>query len=539
MAAIKRLLGARVGAVAAQNGAAWEGGDGSGRDERQFSSAQDHGADAASRTGAARLWVQWAVCSLAIAIPFLAVEFPPITDLPQHSAQVRLFQEAWQDQNSVYRIQWFTPYSLQYAILAAGWLTVGPAAAGRFGMLAIGVLWVGAAHLIAYRRQRPPAAAALVSLFFFTHTMYWGFYSFALGWPVFALWWLFTTGPRRNEVRWANAPLALGAGLLLYVSHALWFAAAVLWLVLSTVALRVPLRAALVRALGLAPVVAAAALWYPKLAAAGFTSVTVWGTTPSGRLSFSWLANAMLGGLRGPVELGIVALLGLWGVLVVARRRRGPPDGRADRELLLAAAMLLALALTLPDQHSNTIFFASRWMPVAAIVLVLGLPGLDWRPAAAGALAVGAVATVSLGTAAAWAEFERVEMSGLSESLAGLPARPRVIGLDFVKGSAVVKGRPFLQAFAYAQVLRGGTLNFSFAQFAPSLVVFRSPRQTPWTRGLEWHSERFRPADLRHFDHALVNAEEPVHRRFSALPGVSPVTAGGPWRLYRIEVPAS
>jgi hypothetical protein len=538
MALVKRLLAGGAGAVETPSAGPWLDTDPTGRIRGQISSAQDRDSAAAGRAAAAPLLRQWAACSLLLAIPFLVVEFPPITDLPQHAAQVRLFQEAWNDPNGPYRIQWFTPYSLQYAVLAAAWLAVGPAAAGRIGMLAIGVLWVTAAHLIAWRRGRPPAAAALASVLFFAHTMYWGFYSFSLGWPVFAFWWLFTTGPRRDEVRWANAPLALAAGMLLYVTHALWFAAAVLWLAVSTVAFRVPLRAALVRAVGVAPVVMAAAIWYPQLAANGFTSITVWGTTPSGRLSFSWLVDAMLGGMRGPAEPGIAALVLLWMVVTVIRRPGTPAEPGADRELLLAAAMFFALALTLPDQHTNTIRFAARWVPAAATLLLLGLPGVRWRPAIAGGLALGAVATVSLGTAVAWRQFERVEMSGLGESLAALPERPRVLGLDFVKTSDIVNGRPYLQAFAYAQVLRGGTLNFSFAEFAPSLVVFRSTPHGRWTHGLEWYPEWFRPADLMHFDHALVNADGDLHGRFSALPGVSPVTAEGQWRLYRIEAPA-
>ena len=95
--------------------------------------------------------------------------------------------------------------------------------------------------------------------------------------------------------------------------------------------------------------------------------------------------------------------------------------------------------------------------------------------------------------------------------------------------------RPFLQAFAYAQVLHGGRLNFSFADFVPSPVVFRDFGHWRWTLGLEWFAERVQPSDLAFFDYALVNGNEAVHERFSRLFGVPGVTNQGRWRLYRLE----
>jgi hypothetical protein len=481
------------------------------------------------------LIVGWVVCSLLVVLPFLVVEFPPITDLPQHVAQVRLLREAWQGAGAPYTIQWFTPYSLQYFILACAWAVAGPAEAGRLGMLMAGLVWVAAAHLIALHRQRSYAAAALASSLFFTGTTYWGFYGFTLGWPVFALWLLLVSARRRKTASWVDAGLSLGVGVLLYMSHILWLGAAVLWLAVSTVTFRVPIRATVARALGLAPVLAAAGIWYPQLAAGGFTSPTVWMATPTARLSFSWLVNALFGGLRGSTEFGIAAALVLWMILALLQRRDSTHEAGPDCELLAAAAMFCILAFLLPDQRTNTILFAVRWLPIAGVLALLGWPPIRRRAVLAGAAALGVVAALSLATTLTWRQFQQVEMSGLTESLAALPPRPSVIGLDFVKESEFVKGRPFLQTFAYAQVLRGGRLNFSFAEFVPSLVVFRTHDPRRWTPGLEWFPERVRPTDLSHFSHALVNADDVIHDRFLRLPGVQRLTEHGRWRLYRIE----
>ncbi|HEX2165198.1 MAG TPA: hypothetical protein VHM02_14735, partial [Thermoanaerobaculia bacterium] len=130
----------------------------------------------------------------------------------------------------------------------------------------------------------------------------------------------------------------------------------------------------------------------------------------------------------------------------------------------------------------------------------------------------------------------RVELAGLPAALAALPPEPRLLGLDYRRKSPLLDNPPFLQLFAWGQVLRGGTLNFSFAEFPPSLVVLRDGRR-PWSGGLEWYPARLRPDDLRWFDHALVNAPPDLHDRIAADPAMTPLTGGGPWRLYRVEPP--
>jgi hypothetical protein len=380
------------------------------------------------------------------------------------------------------------------------------------------------------------AAAVLASALFFNHTTYWGFYSFEMGLPVFVLWFLLTSRPEA-PFRRRDIPLFLVTALLLYLSHALWLAAGMLWFVVKSVASRVPLRTAAAQLASCAPVLVVAAIWYPHLAQSGFTSPTRWVSTPSGRLSFAFLMNGTFGGLQGPAEWVAAAALAGWIILGVSQHR-GRLRPMIDRDLSLAALLFMVLALFLPNLHQNTIAFASRWIPAAAVFVLLAMPAPAWERGIRNALAVTALAVFVVVTASAWLRFEQDEYAGLAESLAVLPANTRVIGLDYVKTSPVIKGRPFLQTFAYAQVVRGGELNFSFAQFAPMAVVYRTPRLVSWTSGLEWRAERVKPSDFSHFDYALVNAEESRHASLAALPDLRPMTAEGRWRLYRIGLGA-
>jgi hypothetical protein len=476
--------------------------------------------------------VAFVTCAVLVALPFFAVTFAPITDLPQHLAQIRLFHETLADPDGLYRIQWLTPYLLGYAPLSLAWHLSPNEMAGRVAMVVLAGVWTLAIHWLAFQRGRPVAAAILATALFYGHVTYWGFYGFVLGWPVFVLWFLLTTRAAGVRFRRRDVLLYLGAAGLLYVSHALWLAAGMAWLLLRSVVARVPLRTVGLQLASVSPVLIVAAVWYRQLS--GFSSPTRWIATPSARLSFSWIVDTTLGGLHGPLESAMVVFLALWVGLGVYQHRDRLSDG-LDRDLCLAAGFFFALALVLPDKHQNTIAFASRWQPLAAIALLLGVPAQTWHRGLRNASALAVVAVFILVTSLAWLRFEREEWAGLPESLAALPANPRVLGLDYVKTSPIVRGRPFLQGFAYAQVVRGGQLNFSFAEFAPMGVVYKTPRARLWTRGLEWFPERVTRSDFSQFDYALVNAEGWQHFSLAASRELTPVTGHGRWRLYRIN----
>jgi hypothetical protein len=475
------------------------------------------------------------LCSLFVAVPFLVVRFPPITDLPQHVAQIRLFLAALGNPGSGYLIQWFTPYSAVYGLLGAAWALCGPANAGRVAVLALGVLWTLAVHGLAARRRRPVAAAVLASMLFFSHVLYWGFLNFAVGWLAFIVWLLVTARAAPNDRGWRAALPQFGAAVLLYLSHVLWFAFGIAWLPVYAAVHRWPRRVLLWRLLGVAPVVAAAALWYPHLEALGFASPTVWFTPLPARLAPEWVVNAVLGGVQGSMEYLVAGVLLAW-VAGGLWQGRGARRAGIDVDLLWTGLLLIALGLTLPDKYTNTIQFAARWMPVGALLIVLAVPPPAVLASLQRVLALTVVAFFCCATATAWVVFERDELSGLSEALAAMPDGQRVIGLDLVQESRVIKGRPFLQMFAYAQVRHGGRLNASFAGLAPSLVVYRQHVPAPWTANLEWFADQVRPDDLRFFDYALINGGPEIHAQAAAMP-LSAVTADGRWRLYRVTAP--
>ncbi len=474
-----------------------------------------------------------AACALLAALPFFVVDIPPVTDLSQHLAQMRLLQEATHDAHSPYVIQWLTPYSLGYAPLAACWAVFPPLLAGRVALALLALVTTVAVHALARRRGRSPDAAVLATVLFFSHNLYWGFYSFMWGWPLFVLWLhLCARAPARRE--W----LALAAtGVALYFTHILWLAFALGYLGLWTLLARTPRRAVLLRAAACVPAAALALVWYARFRGTGFAGIPqVWGLAPYQRLYPQHLRDAMLGGLEGPSEGIVAALLLLWIVVGLGQARARWREA-IDGPLVLAAAVMLLAYVVLPTKLMNTVFFNSRWMPPAATLLLLGLPAptLRLRPVLLRAGALALVTVFCLSTALAWRLFEIEDLSGLQASLARLPERPKVLGLDYLLHSATVKGSPFVQTGAWAQVLHGGRLGFSFAEFPPSLVVFAPGWQPTVTPGLEWHAARVQPSDFMQFDYALIGAPPQLHERFATIPALEPLVEHGRWRLYRVR----
>ena len=470
---------------------------------------------------------------LAVAVPFLLVRFPPITDLPQHTAQIRLLLDVLRDPGSPYAIQWLTPYGLSYVLLGAAWALAGAANAGRLAFLLLALLWVAAVHALAAGSRRPESQPVLASILVFNHTLYWGFFSFLFGWPVFVLW-LHATEPRAVLSLRRSFALA-GLAFVLYLTHALWFAFAALWLVVDGLRARLPLRSQLARGATLLPAGALAMWWFVNLQGRGFETGTFWGSSLE-RLSPATLTNSILGGVTGTLEPIALAFLLGWCALATVQawsKWRESTDGR----LLSLAMMCVVLYIVLPVKFQNTLQFGARWMPYAAVALLLALPAPRFSPLARRVAALLLLTTVCMVTSVYWRTFERVDMAGFEEALEGLPQSPSVIGLSYFEQSPLFKGLPFLQEVAYAQVHHGGTLSFSFADYAPSLVVYQPPRQAGWTPGLRWVPQSVRRSDFAFFDFALINGGEAVHRRFFESVGLVPLTTSGPWRLYRVPHP--
>jgi len=474
-----------------------------------------------------------AVIFALAAVPILMTPFPPATDLPQHLAQVRLFEDALRDPAGSYVVNWAAPGNLIYAVIYVFRAVLPEAWTARAVILLCVGLWIAAIHGLAARRNRSATAAIVASLLVFNQSLYWGFVNFLLGFPIFVVWFALTTrDPDRLPPK--RFGLLVLTSFLLYGSHALWFAAGAAWLLAITIFKKPSARTFLLRMAVLIPCGVVALLWYPHLAAAremaGYDVSPHW-IPFSERLGS--LLNAAFGGIRGPAETLAFVFVYAWIALSIWRNRARLKK-LTDLDLLAVPAFLSIVLLFAPHMYMNTIFFASRWFPAAMIFLLLALPAPTLNPRLLRACSLVALAAFFAATAVAWREYRTTDLVGFQEAIDRIPENSRVMGLDVIKESDILKGRPFLQLTAYAQVFKGCALNFSFARHYSGLVAFRTARKDPWTSGLDWHPERLQPSDFGYFDYVLVNGREKDHVAAAGFDELEPVTHSGPWRLYRV-----
>jgi hypothetical protein len=445
--------------------------------------------------------------------------------------------EAGSPEANQYEVVRFTPNTLVYVVLEAAWDIVGPQRAGPAALAALCVAWVLAGFALAISQKRTISVAVLASLFVFNLSLYWGFLNFMLGYPVFVGWWLLASKPL-DWKRWFGI-VAMSAMLLW--AHSLWFGFACLLFPLLVFPARTEIRVgaawgrALVALSSMLPVGIAALVWIPRLADArlsqNFDIAPHWNVPFLLRVGPGRLMEKGLEGID-LLPQAIVVLVMVWLAAALWRAIRDA-DSVTDLPLLKTAGLAWGVYLFAPDQYLNTICFSSRWLPIAFAWMLLALPPPRARDRLINAVAVSIFMIFSIQTTYAWWDFEQTEFSGLSESLSQVPDNSSVLGLDFIKISDRLPGRPFLQLASYSSAWHGASTHFSFTEHGSGVVRYREKPTNNWSPGLEWFAERVQDSDFGLFEYVLVNLPEERHSEFAVDAPVKPMTREGRWRLYQ------
>ena len=534
----------------------------------------------------------WIFTCLLVCFPFLFVRYVPITDLPQHLCQIRLFIDYCSQQQLTqgYSLNWSGANSLVYLLLGFDWFLFSPIAAGKALMLELALAWVASIFFIAHRNKRPVEVAVLAGLLVFNALFYWGFINFLIGFPIFLLWQTYVveiqsepmlsktedhhTSPAMTKHRDRNQLLSLRKNsatkhsrqktslkspdpdrhepeqssraliikiivlsVLLFLAHALWLAAGALYLLVEDIRRRRTVRQMVLHGIALLPIFTYSLVWYLGFSTARASSAPDTGAhwvinTPFERLHPQWLINALTGGLDGPLEIIVVAGILVWIVLVLLTNRE-QLRGAVHGGFLWAGVFFTVIVFFAPMQYMNTIGFASRWMPIAVTFFLLSLPmpkmPVIYRSGIPLLLAIALFGT----TGFRWHEFETKENTGLTDALDAIPDYASVLGLDYVKSSTILRGRPYMQTFAYAQAVHSSKINFSFAEHQNGII--RTNNRSTQSAYLEWYAEHVQGEDFARFDYALINAPPQFHAIFSSLQILKPVTTQGQWRLYRCD----
>ena len=487
--------------------------------------------------------------------PLWLVEYPPIQDLPQHLAAIRVLHD-YRDPalgfasffvTALGRTQYLA-YYLATHLMA---FPLGVELANRvFVTLAVAALPYGARALLKALGRDPWLGLFAFPLLWNAHLLL-GFVNFiaAITLTFFGL--ALAVNERLQPSR-ARLLGVAALSLVTFYMHVVPFAFLAIGVV--CIGFGEGVRRTLVRWLALLPSAIAAAVWTFTSPAGGAVR-TASGLAPSTeavrpqfqawsdalREAPAWLTDILPGKLDE--ELLIV-----WGLLVLlciglgagGRKSEALPDLRTWRQstLVRRLAWLAPLAglayFVSPVTYSWIWPINARFPLLALLFLIVVLPsptGLCRWLLLAGVASISVLSSREVATA--FRRFQKNEVAEFESALAAIPVGQKVAGLIWDRGSAYVKFAPFLHAVAWYQAKKGGAVMFTFADFPQSPFRFRESNRPPrvgprW----EWMPESVNvPNDLSWYDYVLVRGGP---GGVAAQPQVfSPVFQGPHWSVWK------
>jgi hypothetical protein len=473
-------------------------------------------------------------CAVAALLPIWTSKYLPMVDLPQHAAQLSIWQHLHDPAfgfEPQFELFWTQPYLLGYLVAMPLLPFIGVLTALKIVLSAYVLGLVAALYrLLAVVGGDRRLAIVGVPLAF-GYSFCWGFYNFLVAVPLGILLvaeaYEHASAPsRRSVVR------LVFLACLLYVAHLLVLGVAGLIAGLVIVCRARPLRALPLRLLPLAVPVPAMGLWLYSMMRdyAQNREPTIWVLDLE---RIREMPGTMLGYPLDRDSLLMAVLL--VGAVVLMRPR---PARRWARWIpaLVAAAMFLAG----PYRAFGTFFVYQRAAQFAGVFLLAALdpPVEDRRQSFGFALLV--VLVVSwIGIQGMRFNAFDSEARAFDDVKAQMEPNKRAVAVTFQKQSDFVPGMVYLHFLAWYQAEKGGVLGFSFGSFSGMLARYRSGAEPRMTHGLEWFPAQFSWRRDGTFDYYVVRAPADVGPILFRDAGgaVRLKTQSGPWWLYERHSP--
>ncbi|AXC14570.1 hypothetical protein ACPOL_5320 [Acidisarcina polymorpha] len=449
------------------------------------------------------------ILSLIATLPIWIANYPPMTDLPQHAAQVALLGDLHDPRfgyGALYTVNWFTPYLLGYLLIYIVTPVVGAVAACK---LVVSIFIVGfplASALLLDALEIDPFWAILCIPGTYGFAYQWGFLNFLVAAPLGILFfWLVVRSPARAN--WRTAALFAASAVGLFFCHALVCAffglCAATWLLVEARSL----RAAMMRALPLAAVLPVAALWmktvlgHPAARRPIIWDLDWWNTVEPYYTSLSeelHLAGASWGRLNGffPRLFGVAPSWHyvLPGVLLFLLPFFGGMCFGKRPGAWMSFFICVGVLLSCPHAAVGTEFVYQRFTMFAVpFFLLLLRPTPISRKKALAARSVAVVLVVGFVYLASMRAvvFSR-QAQGFQQALTYMEPGQRVLSLAFDHADGVSIAPVFLHFPQWYAAQKRGVVDPSAAMMHPELVVYRAgetPKAVLWD--FEWNPEEF------------------------------------------------
>jgi hypothetical protein len=489
--------------------------------------------------------VAFAAAAVHAVTPLFAVAHPPIQDLPQHLAAVRVLADygdpdlgfAQYFEVVLFRTQYLGYY---LAAIVLSW----PLGVLRANLLLLAVAVAGTPYALRFLLRslgRDGRLAVLAFPLLWNAHLILGFLNFVAAIPLALLGLGLAARLRLSPTR-RDAVLLGVVTVVTFTMHVVPFAFLGLGAALLGLDVRDP-RGTVRRWTPLVPGALATLVW-TQLAPAGRSTLDA--ASGAGGAQFvaplralsevpMWLTDVLQGSTDD-------ALLVAYGLLVVFAAAAAPLGGRAKGPAVppgLAArigafAPLAAILYFVTPASYDWIWPINARFPLLALLFaIVALPrARGWVGAVVliGGLGLGVAMTEQVREA--FVRVEEEEVGALDEALEAIPEGARVAALVFDRGSRHVKFSPFIHSAGWVQARRGGAVMFTFADFPQSPFVFREDRRPPrvpprW----EWTPERVRPdPDLDWYTHVLTRGGP---GRIARDPDWERIFEADRWRVFR------
>jgi hypothetical protein len=448
----------------------------------------------------------------------------PMTDLPQHEAQVATWIRLGDPDfvyADLYRINPFTPYLFCY-LLGRGFALFLPVEAAMrcvVTLALVGLPW--SLRLLLRRAGGDPAWALAAFPLAFSFAFYWGFLNFLLALPV-AL--LYLTALRE----FAKRPSRRNGALLAVFAAGMFFCHALIWGV------------CLLATLGLAWQSAKDWGGRLRLAVPGLVSVP---------LAAAWLGSVLLVSERREAQaapdfaislerftglpealLGADAVASGVGFVILAAIAFGAGGVTRDLERWVPFGVAGGLYMLAPAEFMGIHFLYHRFLAPALLLSLLVLephPEPKRRHTAAALLAAAALCwLVTLGARFTAFADEVADF----EAVAAEVAPPcRIYTMIFSKAQPPLTGEPHRHLPVRLQARHPAVVEWSFSHYYPLLVGYKPSVRSPLNPNPLWEAE------LGDYDYVVVRFEDDLTDlpHFLPAPRWTRTALKGTWSLYR------
>ena len=450
--------------------------------------------------------------ALVASAPVWLVKYPPLQDLPDHLATIRVLHSLHDpgfafDRDLAVSFR-HTPYMAYYVIVDALSYALGLRAANVVVMSAYLSGTPLALRWFLHATGRDPRAALIVVPLLYNAMWMLGLLPFMFGIPLYFL--ALTLAAIQVERPSGRGAFALGGvTILLLLTHLVPFTL----FVLSLPAL-LPWRELPRAARAALPVVPALALaaWYAIFTHTGEVlrgGVSTPAPPPAACFAraYAWATNVLVGSAD---EWCFIALALL---LLAAFCLGGTREPARVGRLLFVVPMGCFLAMFVTPDGRGDVMLVSQRFPI--LFLFTLVPCVPWPCGKwSGRVFTAAAATIALASvlivSASVVEVEAKELGDFDGALAAMEPRKHVLGLIYDAGSNIVRSSPFIQFVSYYVVEKGGAVEYSGFGKVHNPVSF-APGRAPPTGGppaldlLPTHvtMEQVYP----YFDYVLVRGE--------------------------------